>query len=140
MPKSRILLLGAAASLALSSAASAATVKLTATLTGANETAGGDLDGSGKLSADVDADSGDFCYTLTAKGTDAPTMAHVHSGNAGVDGPPVLTLQVTGEDGDECVAAEPDTLKAILAAPGDYYANVHTGAFPKGALRGQLTK
>ncbi|MEO9129568.1 MAG: CHRD domain-containing protein [Sphingomonas sp.] len=27
---------------------------------------------------------------------------------------------------------------AILATPSDYYFNVHTAAFPKGALRGQL--
>jgi hypothetical protein len=140
MLKSRIMLTTAAAvaALALPAAASAAGVKLTATLTGANETGGGDPDGSGTLSADVDAASGDFCYTLTATGTDTPVAAHVHSGAAGADGPPVITLAVTGEGDDECVAVEPDTLKAILAAPQNYYVNVHTAAMPKGALRGQL--
>lgn len=141
MLKSRILLGAAAiAVLAVPAAASAAAVKLVATLNGANETGGGDPDGAGKLSADIDADSGDFCFTLSAKGTDAPTAAHIHSGEAGVDGPPVVTLRVTGEGSDDCVAAEPDTLKAILAAPEKYYANIHTGAFPKGAVRGQLSQ
>jgi len=141
MLTSRILLAaGAAALLALPTAASAVVTKLTATLAGANETGGGDTDGSGKFSADVDADSGDFCFKLSGSRIDPPTAAHVHTGAAGTDGPPVITLQVTGDDSDECVAVEPDTLKAILAAPANYYVNIHTAPFPKGAVRGQLSK
>jgi hypothetical protein len=143
MLKSRTLLLAAAsvAVLALPAAASAAGTKLMATLTGANETGGGDPKGKGTLTADVDADSGDFCFTLTSSGTTgAPVAAHVHSGAAGTDGAPVVTISVTGEGDDECVAVEPDTLKAIVAAPENYYVNIHTAAFPKGALRGQLMK
>lgn len=142
MLKSRVLLAGAAAAavLALPAAASAATVKLTATLDGASEPAGGDPDGKGALSAEVDPDTGDFCYTLSATDTDKPVAAHIHTGAAGVEGAPVITLQVTGAAGDECVAVEPDTLKAILAAPEGYYVNVHTAALPKGAIRGQLAK
>ena len=139
MLKSRILLLGGAlaAVLVLPTAASAAGTKLTATLTGAT---GGDAKGSGKFTADVDPDSGDFCYTLVAKGSDKPTAAHVHTGAAGADGPPVVPLQITGEGVDSCVAVEPETLKAIIAAPEGYYVNVHSAAFPKGAVRGQLGK
>ena len=139
MLKSPILMLGGAlaAVLVLPAAASAAGTKLSATLSGAT---GGDAKGSGKFTADADPDTGDFCYTLAAKGSDKPTAAHVHSGAAGKDGPPVVTLQITGEGADECVAVEPDTLKAIIAAPADYYVNVHSAAFPKGAVRGQLGK
>ncbi len=61
-------------------------------------------------------------------------------GAAGTDGAPVLTLEVTGADGDMCMAAEPDTLKPIVATPEAYYVNVHTADFPKGAIRGQLAK
>ena len=32
----------------------------------------------------------------------------------------------------------PGALADILAHPADYYVNVHTAAFPKGAMRGQL--
>lgn len=141
MLKTRILPSAAAlALLALPAAALAAPVKLTATLDGASEPAGGDPDGKGALTAEVDPDSGDFCYTLSASGTDKPVAAHIHTGAAGAEGPPVITLQVTGPAGDECVAVEPDTLKAILAAPEGHYVNVHTAALPKGAIRGQLAK
>lgn len=142
MLKSRTLLAGvaAAAMLAMPAAASAATARLTATLDGASEPAGGDADGKGALSAEVDSDTGDFCYTLSASGIDKPVAAHIHTGAAGAEGPPVITLQVTGAAGDECVAVEPDTLKAILAAPEGHYVNVHTAALPKGAIRGQLAK
>lgn len=114
-------------------AAQAAPVKLTATLSGA----GADPDGTGAFAADVDADAGDFCYTLTVAKIAKPTMAHVHTGAAGTNGPPVITVDVTGAS-DECVAVEPDVLKAIVANPAGYYVNVHTADFPGGAIRGQL--
>ncbi|MBW8754457.1 MAG: CHRD domain-containing protein [Sphingomonadales bacterium] len=126
------------AGLAMPLAAQAAKVKLGSALTGANEPAGGDADGTGAFAVEIDADSGDFCYTLTAAKTAKPTMAHVHTGAVGVNGPPVVTIDVTGPTGDECVAVEPDVLKAIIANPAGYYVNVHTADFPAGAIRGQL--
>lgn len=140
MLKSRFALLAGVVALAVPAAASAAAVKLTAALTGAGETPPGDPKGTGKFAAEADPDSGDFCYTLTYSGSEKPVAAHVHTGAKGTDGPPVVTLQVTGSDGDECVAVEPDTIKAILAAPDGYYVNVHTATWPKGAARGQLAK
>lgn len=124
-----------AAGLAFPAAALAAPVKLTATLVGANEPAGGDPDGRGSFSVDVDATTGDFCYSLSGTGIAKPTMAHVHSGAAGTDGPPVITIEFAQ---DMCQAVEPAALKPILAAPGNYYVNIHTADFPKGAIRGQL--
>ena len=142
MPKFRAILLGGtlAATLALPSIASAKAVMLAATLNGANETAAGHPDGSGSFSAEVDADAGDLCYTLAVEGIGDVAAAHIHSGAAGTDGGPVTALEVTGDDLDECVALEPDTLQAIIAAPAKYYVNVHTADFPAGALRGQLAK
>lgn len=121
-------------------AAHAAPVVLTATLAGANEPAGGDSDGSGAFRVEIDADTGDFCYTLTGSKIAAPTMAHVHSGAAGTDGPVVVKLDVTGTSGDMCIAMEPDKLKPIIADPASFYVNIHTADFPKGAVRGQLAK
>jgi len=132
-------MMAAALALGLSGTALAGTVVLTATLTGANETAGGDADGSGKFRAEIDPDAGDVCYTLTAKGIDKVTMAHIHEGAAGSDGKPLGRIDVTTE-GDECLAMEPEVLTKIVATPGDYYVNIHTNAYPKGAVRGQLAK
>ncbi|MGE3692956.1 MAG: CHRD domain-containing protein [Novosphingobium sp.] len=114
----------------------AASVTLVSTLNGANEPGGGDTDGEGAFTVDIDADAGDFCYTLTASKIAKATMAHVHSGAAGANGPPVVTIDVAS---DECVAVDPEKLKAIVAAPADYYVNVHNAEFPAGAIRGQLS-
>lgn len=135
-------LAGLAAAVALvmggTSPAMAKPATLVATLGGAAETAGGDPDGTGGFKAEVDDETGDFCFTLWADKTDKPTMAHVHEGSAGTDGKPVATIDVTGKDSDDCIAMEPELLKKIIAAPGAYYVNIHTAAFPKGAVRGQL--
>lgn len=127
----------AASGMAVSQVALAAPVVMTASLTGAQETGGGDADGTGSFTAEVDADAGDFCYTLTVDKLGKFTAAHVHSGAAGADGPPVVTI-ILAED--NCAAVEPDVLRPIVAAPGNYYVNVHTEDFPKGAARGQLSR
>jgi hypothetical protein len=130
MKKSKYVLGGlAAAALAVPAAAMAGPVTLTATLAGEGE-------GAGSFEAEVDAEAGDICYILAVDGIGEATAAHIH----GKDGKPVVTVSVTGEDLDECVASEPDTLKAILAAPGNYYVNVHTAKAPAGAIRGTLEK
>jgi hypothetical protein len=138
MSRMLITLAACAAVAALPGTALAAPAKLAATLAGANETAGGDTDGSGAFAGEMDVDTGDVCFTLTVAKLGKVTAAHIHKGAAGADGDPVAPLSVTGPDGDTCIAAEPDLLKAIVAAPADYYVNVHTADFPKGAVRGQL--
>ena len=124
--------------LALPLAAQAAPVKLGAVLKGANEPGGGDADGTGTFSAEVDADAGDFCFTVTSAKIGAPTMAHVHTGAVGVNGAPVITIDPKGND--ECIAVEPDVLRPIVATPEAYYVNIHNAEFPGGAIRGQLVK
>jgi hypothetical protein len=121
--------------LGVSFPALAAKATLVSTLNGANETAGGDPDGTGSFTVDIDSDSGDFCYTLTGTKIAKPTMAHIHSGAAGANGAPVITIDVAS---DMCVAVDPEVLKAIIAAPASYYVNIHTADFPAGAIRGQL--
>ena len=61
----------------------------------------------------------------------AATAAHVHEGKAGVNGPPVITIAVTGPKNEACVEADRKLLKKIADKPGDYYVNVHTGGFPR---------
>lgn len=115
-------------------------VHLGATLSGANQTGGGDADGTGTFSAEMDAESGDLCFTLVVDKIAPPTAAHIHLGAAGADGDPVATIAVTGSGSDECIAMQREVAKAILANPAGYYVNVHTADYPKGAIRGQLVK
>jgi hypothetical protein len=127
--------------LAAAMPATAATTKLSTRLAGAAEVPGPGAPG-GKGSADLtfDTDKGQVCYMLMSSGTDAPTMAHIHKGAVGVAGGVVVALTPPDASGmsQGCVPIAPDALAAILAKPSDYYVNIHTAAFPKGAMRGQL--
>jgi CHRD domain len=124
-------------------------VQLTATLTGANEVPGpGDTDGAGTASIRTLAGLGQICYLLNVSKITLPaTAAHIHSGAAGVAGPPVVGLKppagatATATTGSSrgCVTTPRALVAAILANPSNYYVNVHTTDFPDGAIRGQLS-
>lgn len=110
-----------------------------ATLSGATETAGGDPDGSGKFHATADAEAGEFCFSLSVAGIGEVTGAHVHDGAAGKDGKVLLTVYETDAGEEECLAPAPELLAKMLDNPQDYYVNVHTAEYPKGAVRAQLS-
>ena len=67
--------------------------------------------------------------------------AHIHEGAAGASGNVVIPLKTPDASGKSsgCATAARALVKAILADPAGYYVNVHTAAFPAGAIRGQLT-
>ncbi len=136
----RLLVPGLLAACIIPASAMAKPTDLKATLDGASEVPAGDADGTGGFSVSVDPDTNDFCYTLWAEKTAAPTAAHVHAGVAGANGPPVITLEVTGKDDNICIAVDKAKLDPIVATPAGFYVNVHTADFPNGAVRGQLTK
>ena len=73
----------------------------------------------------------------------SPVAAHIHEGEAGENGPIVvpLTPPAAGNPGTSagCVSGvDAGLLTRIRATPNRFYVNVHTGAFPAGAVRGQL--
>lgn len=129
--------------------ASAAPTKLAAALEGgpAEVPDPGDPDGFGAARVNVDVRKQKVCFTLVVVNIALPTAAaHIHEGAAGVAGPIAVTLkpptEVAGTGiglASGCVRklAKP-LLRAIKRNPGDYYVNVHNGAFPGGAVRGQL--
>ncbi|MET0273293.1 MAG: CHRD domain-containing protein [Phenylobacterium sp.] len=116
-------------------AASAQAVTLSATLAGGT---GGDADGSG--TASVKIDGAEVCYDLSVKDIAPATMAHIHKGAAGANGPVVVPFKAPDASGKvaACATANPDAVKDILANPAGYYVNVHNADFPGGAIRGQL--
>ena len=100
----------------------------------------GDLDGVGTFSATVD--NGKLCFGITVRGLDAPVAAHIHRGGPNVQGPVVvpLTQPADGDPGASsgCVDVADPLAAEILKRPSRFYANVHTGPVPNGAIRGQL--
>jgi hypothetical protein len=100
----------------------------------------GDPDGRGSFTALVKGDQ--LCFGITVKNVDQPVAAHIHKARPNRNGPIVvpLTQPSTGDPGASsgCVTVDPALAKAILKNPHRYYANVHTAAFPGGAVRGQL--
>jgi len=136
------LVLGAAVALvaaAASPASAASGRKLSAVLTGAAEVGGGDPDGTGVAALRVNPGTGQICYTITVANLDPVTAAHIHNAPVGVNGPIVvpLTAPTTGTVSD-CTTADPLLARDIVRHSENYYVNVHTTAFPGGAVRGQL--
>lgn len=89
-----------------------------------------------------------ICFTITASGLGGSpvTAAHIHTGGSGASGPPIvgftnLTPLDSGKPSTGCIPGVASAvLRGIRQAPGRYYVNVHTVAFPGGAARGQLAR
>lgn len=116
--------------------------RLTATLTGAAEVPGpGDSDGGGTGVITLNQGQNEVCFELTVTNIAPATLAHIHSGAAGVAGPVVVTLTPPTEGSSKgCVSVGADLIKNIRQDPKNYYINVHNADFPDGAVRGQLAK
>jgi hypothetical protein len=118
--------------------------KLAATLTGAAEVPGpGDTNGAGLFEARVNPGTERICYTLSASSIDQATAAHIHQGGPSEAGDPVLTLDTPDgddDDSEDCQDIDRGLAQALIQNPADYYVNIHTGPFPQGAIRGQLSK
>lgn len=94
-----------------------------------------------------------LCYAARVQDLSSPALAaHVHSGDAGQNGPIVATLDtpspttgdglsigcLTDEDVEEGTAAELRT--ALQEDPSGFYVQVHSEDHPNGAVRGQVAQ
>ncbi|MFD0683040.1 CHRD domain-containing protein [Actinomadura fibrosa] len=123
---------------------------LAASLNGRNEVpvkggpAVGDRDGSAVAVIRVQGDR--LWYALRWTNIAAPTAGHIHLGAAGTNGAvkvpffagtlPATSRAVTGT----VKVTDKAALEQLRTNPGGLYANLHTGEFPGGAVRGQLHK
>ena len=111
-------------------------------LAGNNEVCDGDTcggDGAGQATLDINADREEICFEVSLEGIEGVNASHIHEGEEGESGDPVIDITGLDDEGGEgCVEADEDTIEDILADPEGYYLNVHTEELPDGAGRGQL--
>lgn len=106
-------------------------------LTGAEEVPPVSTSGSGSGSFRV-AEDGTITGSVTTKGVPG-TMAHIHQGAKGQNGPVIVPLTKQGDTysvpaGRKLTASQLQAFKA-----GGTYVNVHTAKNKGGEVRGQLT-
>src|SRR6478672_2823348 len=90
----------------------------------------------------------DVCWDLSYSAIDGtPVAAHIHAGAAGVNGgivipaPPATSFSNLGPNSSTgCTDTIAQTVQDLMAAPQNFYINVHTALFPAGAIRGQLSE
>ena len=116
--------------------------KFASSATGTQEVPGpGDQKGSAAATFSLNPGKEEVCYEIQAKDITSATMAHIHSGAVGVAGPVVIKLTPPVKGASKgCTAASPKLIQQISQNPENFYFNLHTTEFPKGAVRGQLMK
>lgn len=99
--------------------------------------------GSGFVALTLNSGKQKICYSFAVANIQLPaTLAHIHRGLAGANGPVVVTFDPPGAGGGSvgCVAVDRALVKEIIQHPEQFYVNVHTQEFGAGALRGQISK
>ncbi|HEX6712411.1 MAG TPA: CHRD domain-containing protein [Thermoleophilaceae bacterium] len=138
MKKLGLISLALLTALLLAVSAFAATKTLTVSMTGKAETPKGDPDGKGTAKVTLNTSTGRVCFKLTWSGIGNPVAAHIHKGKKGVAGPVVIPFFGAAAKHTGCVKASKSLVGKIAKTPAAYYVNVHTQAFPGGAIRAQL--
>ena len=111
-----------------------------AKLDGEHENPDADPDGYGQFAGGFRGNT--LCYGYTVFNIANPTGAHIHQAPVNMNGPIRVGLQIpaSGLAGSRaaCTTLTAAQASAIKANPGAFYVNIHNGAFPNGAIRGQL--
>ncbi|MGP4001881.1 CHRD domain-containing protein [Streptomyces sp. 8N706] len=121
-----------------------------ASLNGANEVpapggpAVGDKNGSALEFVRVRGNQVSFAVTF--RGIGRPTALHIHEGGRGSNGAvkvPLISKKTAGKGRTatgSVTVGDRAFLQRFTSDPGAFYANLHTAAFPGGAVRGQFHK
>lgn len=119
-----------------------------AVLLGSNESTVVDANARGAATFKITSPTTlDFVIAMVTPAQADVTMAHIHVGEAGVDGTIVVDLQPATATRDAAantisgtVTVTGETLARISAHLPGFYCNVHTAAAPNGIVREQLRK
>ncbi|MEX2486850.1 MAG: CHRD domain-containing protein [Nitriliruptoraceae bacterium] len=133
----------------------------TSPLSGDEEVPPVDTDASGSAEYVLSEDGTQVSFTVDVENLENITMAHIHLGAAGENGPPVVWLHTQDQapelvegvttgtlasgtfTADDLVGPlEGGTLQDLVdeMAAGNTYTNVHTEAFEAGEIRGQISE
>jgi hypothetical protein len=117
----------------------AATSTYTATLSAAEEVpVAGPPGGAGAATITIDTAASRLCYDVTwSREVGTPNAGHIHKGPSGTSGPIEVVLNLPAQP-RACMQVPAVVLQDIVADPGGHYVNVHSNAYPNGAVRGQL--
>ena len=108
-----------------------------------------DMDGRGIAHVTVNVGQGRVCWDLQNLANLDPLIAsHIHNAPSTAAGPIKISFFHFGEPIDLEGCTEGTTafpinralLKDVVEHPENYYVNIHTSAFPPGAIRGQLSR
>ena len=105
-------------------------------LTGAEEVPPTNVSGSGSGSIRVNSD-GTVSGSVTTSGVEG-TMAHIHQGAKGQNGPVIIPLTKSGDTYTVPAGAKLNDAQMKAYKAGDLYVNVHTAKNKGGEVRGQL--
>lgn len=115
-------------------------------LSGREVPEGGDPDGQGSAKLDLNPQQEQACFSISWSGLHGDVTAlHLHEAAQGNEGPHWIDFfnnqHFPGSNSmaSGCVPAARDKINAVISNPARYYLNLHSTAFEKGAIRGQLT-
>jgi hypothetical protein len=112
------------------------TTSFIAFMNGHNEVPAADPDATGLALFSLKSNRQLCWVVITHKVDGTLTAAHIHAGVAGQNGPIVVPLTLW----PGCTWLSRRLARTLRDHPSWFYANVHSTAFPNGALRGQLVK
>jgi hypothetical protein len=102
----------------------------------------GDPDGYGAANVTVRRNRR-VCWHIAARNIDAVVGGHIHRGAAGSNGPIVVPFFESADldpSARGCERVGRALWRELRRTPSAFYVNVHTSAFPGGAIRGQLSR
>src|SRR4051794_12738609 len=112
------------------------TTSFIAVMNGHNEVPAADADATGLALFSLKSNR-QLCWVVIAHKVDGTlTAALIHAGPASQNGPVVVPLTLW----PGCTWLSRKLARTLRNHPSWFYANVHSTAFPNGALRGQLMK
>ncbi|MGH3832485.1 MAG: CHRD domain-containing protein [Pseudonocardiaceae bacterium] len=114
-------------------------------LTGSEVPEGGDPDGRGSATLDLDRTKQQVCFSIAwTRLRGSVTALHLNAAARGAEGPPWIaffdkqSFPGARSIASGCIASSQDKIDAVISNPAGYYLAADSTTFGKSAIRGQL--